>query len=254
MLLGLLLLICSAGWSQSNWSLEAGFNLTKFNIENVEIRPEESLKTSLNPAFQIGVQWRKKFVEDLVDGRLAISANLNLVQRGTDWSYQLRDDNLALNAQRKIRAFYLHVPLNLLYELPISWNEGNFYLGGGGYMGLGLGGYYREATEVIRNTTDLNFREGRSLAGVQNVSSIDRSNVSQVAASDQLYLNLFDVGSRLSAGWRGKQMEFELSYMRGLISLDPPVRILGVSLQQRNTFHEGICFTVRWLLGTAPSE
>ena len=119
---------------------------------------------------------------------------------------------------------------------------------------MGLGGYYREDTEIFRNTTELNFREGRSLAGVRNLLSIDRSNVSRISASDQLFLNLFDVGGRLSLGWRGKRMEFEINYLRGLMSLDPPVRILGVSLQQRNTFHEGFNFIVRWRLGTVASE
>lgn len=252
--LGILLFLCGPGWSQSNWALETGLNLAKFNIQNIEIAPEESLETSLKRGFQLGVQWRKKFIEDLLQGRLAFSVNVNLVQRGTNWKYRLRDDNLALDAQRNIRAFYLHLPLNLLYELPLTWNEGNFYLGGGAYMGLGLGGYYRETTEVIRNNTDLNFREGESLAGVQNVSSIDRSNVSRVAASDQIYLNLLDLGGRFSAGWRGQRMEFEINFLRGLMSLDPPVRILGVSLQQRNTYHQSFNFTVRWLLGTAPSE
>jgi len=102
-----------------------------------------------------------------------------------------------------LRAFYLQVPLNLHYRV------GKFFLGAGGYAGLGIGGKWKnEYVLYVSDGVPLKTPEvTESSENIKFGNDFEKSN-----------LKRFDAGLRAEVGFGLKTIRLSIAYEHGLVN------------------------------------
>lgn len=137
--------------SQAQVAIKAGVNIASIS-ESATLETYESLKNNSVAGFQAGISF------DLgLSKMFTIQPELLFIQKGGKSTYKINADNQVVS-----RLYYNYVEVPVLAKLKF-YNEdgGGFYLLGGPFVGLAIGGKSKTTVTLLGNSTtreeDFNF-------------------------------------------------------------------------------------------------
>jgi hypothetical protein len=138
--------------SQAQVAIKAGVNFASIS-ESASLEEYESLKNNSVAGFQAGLSF------DLgLSDVFTIQPEVLFIQKGGKSTYTINDNNKIVN-----RLYYNYVEVPVLAKLKFYGEDSGsgFYLLGGPFIGLALGGKYKTTTTLLGETTtaeeDFNF-------------------------------------------------------------------------------------------------
>lgn len=132
---------------KTTFGIKAGFNFTNQAItgDNTFLSPQNTA------GFQIGG------IIDLGFKHFSLQPGILFTTKGTEFKVDQYDENINYigSSISRIKLYYIEVPINLLYKLPIS--SGKVYLGGGPHLGYGISGSMKGGLTGGSTQTNLTF-------------------------------------------------------------------------------------------------
>ncbi|MBN1186267.1 MAG: PorT family protein [Bacteroidales bacterium] len=171
--------VCTFG--QVSFGVKAGLNLS-----NIAGDDTEDMK--IKPGFQIGL------TTDIELGAIGIQPSLLLSTKGAKMDVD--------PATGKINLFYVEVPVNVYYGIPIGDNA--LQIIAGPYVGIGVSGKAKFEYEGETEETDIQF--------VGDIVDADE---------DKIPMNRLDFGLNFGAGFKTGPVQIQLLYGLGLGNLNP---------------------------------
>ena len=171
------------------------------------------------------LRWKAGIVLDIsVTEYFGIGTGLVFSARGMEENYENTFSDgtnvTRLNYVGHVYQDYLEIPLNFIYNMPMSGNKLQLY--GGFYMAFGLGGY--ATTETWTETT--NLQTGQRTTEVEALRySVSFSSISPYSYDPNLvYRNSTDFGVNIGANYIiMERFGLGLQYSRGLSNWVPKV-------------------------------
>jgi hypothetical protein len=166
--------------------------------------------------FQLGLPILLQFQDEI-----SLSSGLFLTQKNLGSSINRNSFELEEQIDLEMTAYYFKIPVELRYTIPLNKKQ-SVFIGGGVYLGLGLGGDYSAQIDVLRYTGEFEGIEDREIFGsVDFTTGIDQGNVTEYVVSTAYFLNFIDVGLSFNLGYQWGKFYTRAAYDFGLIDTDP---------------------------------
>ncbi len=214
----------SASIAQVRYGVKGGFQFSGV-YNHILTNPDRLVKSGMVGGFHGGV-----FMEMPIKGHLYFHPNLLFTMKGyknPGWP------------DLETHAYYLEMPLNVIYKLPLG--NRNLLLGVGPYLGYGLGGKWK-----ISPNPDRDFYLGMegNLAFKNESSSEDFNSV--IYGSTLVYGKPLDFGGNVLVGYEiSRHVSLQLTGQMGLINLAPKIEGAKTINELRNY---GFGFSLGYLL------
>ena len=204
--------------SRTSFGIEAGFDMRNLYGKNAN---GSDLDTKLAPKFHVGVNAAIPVSKDL-----RFQPGLNFAAKG----FKNESTFSGVNYTQKANLYYLDLPMNFVYH-PMLGN-GHLLLGGGPYIGFGIGGKVKTTSGSLNNTSDVEYRNTVKLNDPQ----------------DREYFKRMDAGVGLLAGYEWRSgLSFQLNTNLGLMNIEPDYE--GSSNSQFKAKHIGFGLSVGYRFG-----
>lgn len=187
--------------AQTQWGVKLGGNLSGMRLKD----QSGFTKVELRPGFHVGG------TADLpLTAQLFLQPALLFTSKGFTVGKKAIAENLYGVDKIKFTSYYLELPVNLVYKLPMG--PGKMLFGAGPYIAYGLGGRWKAEAGGMSVKGTLKF--------MNDVSSMDSSmggNSRKIP-----YTKPLDFGANILIGYElQKNLYFHLNGQLGLLDVDP---------------------------------
>lgn len=175
-----------------------------YNISSVLMKDREGIKNPAQPisGFHVGLN-----IDIPVAQNFYVQPVLEYIMKGFE---QSNNDFSGAGNNIKVKANYIQLPINLVYELSID--KGILFFGAGPYIAYGRGGKWESASTVmlgdimIENHGNINFKKDFMDGGF----------------GEYTYGKPWEFGSNLLLGYRFfKQLKLQVNNQMGISNLQP---------------------------------
>lgn len=203
-LLGLLLCsgVLSASAQSVTFGIKGGFNASNFTRSN-KYNPNFNRSNTV-VSFQGGV------FADLSLGKFSLQPAVMYTGKGGSTFMSYADDDVISHIYGKAHIYYLQVPVNLIYHVPLG--KGSLLLGAGPFVSKAINGRFKAYDPLVSS--------GRVPASIQQRYDSDI----EFSSTNYNAFKAFDYGVNGIIGLQANKISFNFNYDLGLANINPEKR------------------------------